>query len=312
MKTAVLRFLVCPVCRVDLRLSSHVEDRGEILEGRLTCTACGAEYSITRGVPRFVPSGAYASSFGFQWTRFRTVQLDSYNGTDQSAREFASTTGWGVETCRGRVVLDAGVGAGRFAEVVAAMGAEVVGVDLTTAVDAAYLNIGQRARVHLVQADIFALPFRDGTFDLAYSIGVLHHTPDPRAAFARVATTVRKGGEVAVYLYAGYGPWFRGSDLLRRVTTRLPLRVMFWLSAAAVPLAFVYRVPVVGRLLRLAVPISLHPDWRWRWLNTFDWYTPTYQWKLLYPEVLRWFREEGFGEVEVFDDPIRVRGAKAG
>jgi SAM-dependent methyltransferase len=235
MKTGALRFLVCPACRVDLRLSADVEHRGEILEGRLTCTACSGEYAITRGVPRFVPSGVYASSFGFQWTRFRTVQLDSYNSTDQSAREFGATTGWSAESCRNRVVLDAGVGAGRFAEVVAAMGAEVVGVDLTTAVDAAYLNIGPRERVHLVQADIFALPFRDGTFDLAYSIGVLHHTPNPRAAFARVATTVKKGGEVAVYLYAGYGPWFRGSDLLRRVTVRLPLRFMFWLSAGAVP-----------------------------------------------------------------------------
>jgi hypothetical protein len=55
----------------------------------------------------------------------------------------------------------------------------------------------------------------------------------------------------------------------------------------------------------------LHPDWRWRWLDTFDWYTPRYQWKLLYPEVFRWFRESGFQEIEIFDGPIRMRGRKA-
>jgi len=145
-----------------------------------------------------------------------------------------------------------------------------------------------------------------------YSIGVLHHTPDPRAAFGHVAAMVRKGGQCAVYLYDAYGTWYRGSNLIRKVTTRLPHRVMVGLAWAAVPLHFLYKVPVLGGLGRRLVPISSHPDWRWRWLDTFDWSTPTYQWKLRYPEVLRWFRAEGFAEVEVFDEPIRLRGVKAG
>jgi SAM-dependent methyltransferase len=312
LKRAALAFLVCPACRVDLALTADALQGNEVLEGALTCAACGRTYPITRGVPRFVAAGQYAESFGFQWTRFRTVQLDSVNGTDQSARELDATTGWTEADLRGRLVLDAGVGAGRFAEVVARRRAEVVGVDLTAAVDAAYANLGALPAVHLVQADIFALPFRDGTFDFAYSVGVLHHTPNPRGAFARVAATVRKGGQMAIYVYAGYGNWYRGSDLLRRVTTRLPLRLVFWLSAAAVPLHYVYRLPVIGWLLRLGAPISPHPDARWRWLDTFDWYTPQYQWKHFYPEVLRWFRTEGFTDVEVFDAPIRLRGVKAG
>jgi hypothetical protein len=65
------------------------------------------------------------------------------------------------------------------------------------------------------------------------------------------------------------------SDALRVVTTRLPLRVVWTLSAAAVPLYYVHRLPVVGKAFRLALPISMEPHWRWRWLDTFDWYTPT-------------------------------------
>ena len=61
--------------------------------------------------------------------------------------------------------------------------------------------------------------------------------------------------------------------------------------ALAIPLYHVYRVPVVGKLLRLALPISMEPKARWRWLDTFDWYTPKYQWKYLYPEIFRWFRD---------------------
>jgi hypothetical protein len=54
----------------------------------------------------------------------------------------------------------------------------------------------------------------------------------------------------------------------------------------------------------------MHPNWRWRWLDTFDWYTPKYQWKLLYPEVIRWFRANGFLDITVFDIPIQMRGVK--
>ena len=187
-----------------------------------------------------------------------------------------------------------------------------MGVDLTTAVDAAYANIGRQERVHLVQADIFAMPFRPESFDLAYSIGVLHHTPDPRTAFGRVATMVKPAGGFAVYLYHGYGLRLvhTCSDLIRSVTTRLPVRLMLVLAALSIPLYFLYRVPILGKALRIFCPISLHPNWRWRWLDTFDWYTPKYQWKFLYPEVIRWYRANGFLDVLVFDDLICMRGVK--
>ncbi len=309
MKRSALRFLVCPACRSEVELSVHAERGPEILEGVLSCRDCRANYPIRRGVARFVGDGAYAASFGRQWNWFRTVQLDSCSGTDESARTLRATTGWTVTDYRGRLVLDAGVGAGRFADVVAREGGEVVGIDLTDAIDAAYANIGAHAGVHLVQADIFAMPFREATFDLAYSIGVLHHTPDPAAAFRCVAATVKKGGGLAIYLYHRYGIT-RFSEAIRRVTTRLPSSVMLALSALAIPAGPLYRTPLLGKVLQVGCPISGHPNWRWRWLDTFDWYTPRYQWKFLYPEVYAWFRANGFHEIEIFDDPIRMRGIK--
>ncbi len=312
MKPALLDILVCPKCEKALELRSDVQKGLEVLDGALRCPGCARDYPIVGGVPRFVGTGAYASSFGRQWHWFRRVQLDSMSGRDESEKTLAATTGWTEADYRGRLVLDAGVGAGRFAEIVSNKGGDVVGVDLSRAIDAAYQNIGHRPNVHLVQADIFAMPFRDGTFDMAYSVGVLHHTPDPAGAFARVAAAVRRGGALAVYLYARYGPSHRFSDLIRVVTTRLPLPILRALSAMAVPAYYLYRVPGLGGVLRTVFPISLHPDWRWRWLDTFDWYSPRYQWKLLYPEVFRWFRANGFRDIELFDGPIRMRGVKGG
>src|SRR5262249_4573153 len=310
MKPTLLKTLVCPTCRdaLEMRVDSH--DSQEVLEGALSCGTCGKHYPIVRGIPRFVGTGAYAASFGRQWNWFRDVQLDSANGRDESACTLYDTTGWTDGDVVGRLVLDVGVGAGRFAEIIANMGGEVVGVDLSRAIDAAYENIGRRPNVHLVQADVFAMPFRHRAFDLAYAIGVLHHTPDPAAAFDKMAATLKGGGSLAVYLYARYGWAHRGSDLIRVATTRLPHSVMRVLAGVAIPGYYLYRLPLVGKLLLLTCPISMHPDWRWRWLDTFDWYTPRYQWKYLYPEVFRWFQSNGLRDVQIFDDPIRMRGTK--
>ena len=309
MKVRSLDVFVCPTCHGALRLRRKGSG-AEILEGDLTCSTCGSSYQITNGIPRFVHTEPYARSFAFQWQWFRTVQMDSITGASKSDATLSATTGWRDDEYAGRRLLDAGVGAGRFAERAAAKGAEVFGIDVTTAIDATYRNIGGLDNVHLAQADVFALPFRDKTFDLVYSIGVLHHTPDPAAAFASVARALVPGGKLAIFVYARYGPSHRVSDAIRLVTTRLPLRVTWVLSAVAVPLYWMYRVPVVGRLLSAALPISMEPMWRWRWLDTFDWYSPTHQSKHLYPEVFRWFTENGMTVVDIRDGPIRMSGVK--
>ena len=311
MKIAALDVYVCPSCQGSLRLEAGFPPEAEVLEGTLICASCGTRYPIVRGVPRFVRGGAYAASFGRQWNFFRTAQIDSHNQTSESLDLFRGTTGWKQGDLAGKRVLDAGVGAGRFAECAAKCGGEVFGVDLTRAVDAAFANVGRRPNVHIAQADIFALPFRSETFDCGYSIGVLHHTPDPEAAFGKVADALKPAGELAIYVYSRYGPGHRWSDTLRKVTTRLPSSAMLALSAGAIPMYYLYKVPVVGRVLRFAAPASEHPSWRTRWLDTFDWYTPKYQFKYLYPEIYRWYRNAGFHDVEIFDDPIRMRGVKA-
>jgi uncharacterized protein YbaR (Trm112 family) len=308
-KPRLLELLVCPACKGNLVLRSDQVAGEDTLTGTLACPPCRAGYPIEAGIPRFAHDG-YAESFGDEWHRFRTVQLDSANGTRESESGFGLKTGLKPVDVRGRLVLDAGVGAGRYAEVMARWGAEVVGVDLTRAIDAAAQNLRSRPGVHLVQADIFALPFRDETFDVAYSIGVLHHTPDTAEAFRRVAAMVKKGGQLAVYIYLAGGLARYFSDAFRVITTRLPRPVVYYGSAVAIPLYFLHRLPVIGRVSQALLPTNIHPDWRWRWLDTFDWYTPRYQWKHRYPEVLRWFREAGFSDLYVADEPVCVRGLK--
>ncbi|MDH3383154.1 MAG: methyltransferase domain-containing protein [Deltaproteobacteria bacterium] len=316
MKPRLLSFLVCPGCKQELELADHSEADGEILEGILACRPCRSDYPIRKGIPRFVERDAYVDTFSFEWNKFHDVQIDILNATDESENTFHGKTGWTPGDLKGKLVLDVGVGAGRFTEVVSRWGGEVVGIDLSFAVDAAFENIGRRENVHIVQADLFHLPFAASCFEAMYSIGVLHHTPDTRKAFESVVPLLKTGGDFAVFVYA-YGHYSYFSDIWRKITTRVPYRLLYYLTALSVPLYYIYEIPLVGLGFRFVFPMSRHPNPRWRWLDTFDWYTPRYQHKHTWPEVYQWYLENGFIEIKLNQESrdysllhVNVRGRK--
>lgn len=274
------------------------------------CLSCSAAFPTVDGIPRFVDSELYSGSFGFQWNHFARTQLDSANDDRSSRDTFVEKTGWPTEVLAGCTVLDAGCGMGRFAEVCADAGAEVYGVDLSRAVEAAAANLRGRPNVRLYQADIMNLPFADQSFDFIYSIGVLQHTPDTRTAFSRLPRLLKPGGRLAVWVYSTRLRALVGSTILRLVTPRVPKRWLLRACRIAVPLYHVHCLPVVGRMTSVLLPTSLHPRSEWRWLDTFDWYSPEFQWKHTYEEVERWFRDAGLIDVVRGSFPVSVRGCR--
>jgi SAM-dependent methyltransferase len=97
----------------------------------------------------------------------------------------------------------------------------VVGADLTRA----SLQLGAAAarrfrldRVQFVETDLQQPGLRKGSFDVVYSSGVLHHTPNPRASFARIAQLARPGGMIVLGLYNAFA---RIPFRLRRLVARL-------------------------------------------------------------------------------------------
>lgn len=306
MKSGFVDILSCPQCGSPIAVADG--DRvDEIESGTLRCQG-GHTVPIVGGVPRFVESELYVQNFGFEWNVHAGTQLDGAS-SDESEQAFRAKTGFTPEMLMGKLVLDVGCGMGRYTDVASRWGATVVGIDLSRAVEAAHRNVGGRANVHIAQANVFELPFRDGTFDFIFSLGVLHHTPDTKAAFDRLPNLLRSDGRIAIWLYSNYGGW-RPSELYRYVTPRLPKRLLHGLTYVAVPLYYVHKIPVVGPLLSFLTPISHHPKARWRVLDTFDWYSPKYQWKHSYEEVFPWFEQQGLTDIRVLGSPIALQGTK--
>jgi SAM-dependent methyltransferase len=299
MKRELLDLIVCPDCEAALELRDERTAGTEIASGTLECPA-GHTFPIVDFIPRFVQDDAYAEAFALEWSAFRTAHLDSFTGLSYLRDQFQDCVDFPLRQLEGRLVLDAGAGLGRFSEVVLNHGGRVVAVDLSRAIDAAFANLNARGNIHFLQADIFRLPFKPETFDFVYSWGVLHHTPDPPAAFRQLPGLVRPGGKLMTFLYANYNkPYLAVTELYRKLTTRLPKRLLLKLSYIAVPLYYIGKIPVIGPLItRVLLPVSVRPPThRWRVGNTFDLYSPRYAFTYDHVEIHRWYEQAGLERI---------------
>jgi ubiquinone/menaquinone biosynthesis C-methylase UbiE len=191
--------------------------------------------------------------------------------------EFAEFGAWA-----GRDVLEIGIGLGTdFVQFVRG-GANARGVDLTAAaVDLVRRRLGQEGLdAEVSTADAESLPFADASFDLVYSWGVLHHTPNTERAIGEVRRVLREGGEARLMLYSRrswvalgawlrYGiarakPWLSFTDVLAahmespgtKAYTDAELRAMFREFSNVTLQRFVtpYDARVAGPLTQLLAP----------------------------------------------------------
>jgi 2-polyprenyl-3-methyl-5-hydroxy-6-metoxy-1,4-benzoquinol methylase len=285
--------------------------------GGYLCSTCKRAYPNLQGIARFVDPQNYAASFGFQWHRYQKTQLD-HDEVRESERHFLAKTALRPEDLKGKLVLDVGCGMGRFAEVATRWGARVVGIDLSAAAEVAAKNLAEREFVAF-QADVFALPFAPETFDVIYSVGVLHHTPDCEAAVKTLDNYLKPGGLLAVWLYSGYNKWYRFSDIWRRYTHKMKPQNLHRIVKVAVPFFYnlnrgLKRVPLIGRPVAGAIhhvfPVNRQKDPEARTLDTFDWYSPKYQSKHTYEQVFKWYEAMGMEDMRVGEISIAVRGRK--
>ncbi len=229
------------------RAGAAVDD--EVLAGALRCQRCSTAFPIIRGVPRMLSSTLLAQmiprypeffsahpEFAPQAPGHDDVLRDTLDSFTRQRLDFeppgaavahqwrehlARNVGSAItlDGLRGKTVLDVGCGFGRHMYVAHEHGAEVVGVDLSGGVDRAWQNNARNPRCHVVQANIFAAPFRHGVFDVVWSFGVLHHMPVPRDGFRAIVPFAKPNdGLVVIWVYG-----YRGMALTYRLSHMRPL-----------------------------------------------------------------------------------------
>src|SRR6266849_927839 len=190
-----LELLACPAC-------------DGMLTADWSCAACGATYEAADGIANLrlpgdartevvrhfyqeAPFPGYPPRDSLEWLRARAERSEFARMLDRAIPGDAR-------------VLDLGCGTAQMTLHLARANRRVIGADLTRA----SLQLGAAAArrfgldgVQFVETDLHRPGLRKGSFDVIYSSGVLHHTPNPRAAFQRLAQLARPGGMIVVGLY---------------------------------------------------------------------------------------------------------------
>lgn len=175
--------------------------------------------------------------FGFEWSRYpRIVPL-------YEKQFLCWVAPLNPGDFKGKSVLDAGCGTGRNSWWPLQYGASRVAafdVDPRT-VEVARSNLSSDSRAEVFQRSIYDLQFKD-EFDVAYSIGVIHHLADPHLAVERMVQAVRPGGTILLWVYGkdGYA-WAKVLvNRLRTITSRMPLPLLNMLTYPISLMVFLY------------------------------------------------------------------------
>jgi len=170
-------------------------------DGNSLTSKSGENFKIQNLIPRFVSSENYSAAFGIQWNKFQKTQLDSYTKTNITEKRLQTAIGMPLAELRGKKILEAGSGAGRFTEILLKYGAQVYSFDYSGAVEANFNNNMPNDDLTIFQADIREIPFENDFFDMSLCLGVLQHTPNTLDSIRELNRVLKKGGLLVVDHY---------------------------------------------------------------------------------------------------------------
>ncbi|MEQ1849565.1 MAG: class I SAM-dependent methyltransferase [Candidatus Peribacteraceae bacterium] len=210
-----------------------------------------------------------------------------------------------IDYFQGKTVLDCGAGSGQHFDMVAPKARSIMAVDL---------NISGRAKeraaahtnVTLKEADLAAMDL-GSSFDIAYCIGVLHHTDDPHATFANIKKHVAPGGRLILWVYSKEGNALNQYVLepIKTLFVRwLPRRIVLgiaWILTAllTIPIYTIYLLP-----LRFLPFYEYFQNWRklsfrMNMLNVFDKLNAPQTWFLTEQDLRKLFNEQEFTDIHI-------------
>jgi SAM-dependent methyltransferase len=289
--------------------------------GDALVSASGSSFPLRDGVPDFthVSDGTQeqtSRSFGFKWTSqpdwgfrpehqavMRAVWQDVFGWSDRRELE---------RLLRDQVVLDAGCGSGASLNQFVDLPRSIAAIDISEAVYVCRARFADRPNIVFARADLTYLPFAESAFDVIWSAGVLHHTPDTFASLRALVRHLKPSGRIILYVYVKKAPLREfADDHIRAQIAHLPAETAWRrmealtklarnLSALGAELTIDEDVPELGfKAGRYDLQRFLYYHvFKCYWNDAlpfddnvhvnFDWYHPTYAYRHTPEEVRGW------------------------
>ena len=237
---------------LDMRLNGHADVLAKYNQKKIAKSLCDILISSceVKNVDIDVING-----FGAEWSSFDNSELHS-GELEKIWQDYFNIFPWEVLPEGGGIGADIGCGSGRWAEFV------LPNVKMLHLVDPSVVAIGvaqnklstfDNANFHIT--DTSNLPFKDGSLDFAYSLGVLHHIPDIQSAFNNISIKLKQGAPFLVYLYYALDnkpKWFKLlwllSNMIRIIISKLPYKGRYFISQI-IAIMFYWPVCSVGSFL---------------------------------------------------------------
>lgn len=320
----------------------------EVEEGVVNCKSCHRQYPIIEGIPRMIPHtllGYVLERFDEFCAKYPSLNLRPNNYEETLKPDVIATLKAYTyehvnlqdsvsqvtskrhqqhfeDHClvprsfmKGKVGLDVGCGEGRHIYNASKQGAaEMVGVDLSGGVEVARNNNRGNPKTHFVQGDIYNLPFKREIFDFIYSIGVLHHTPDPKRSFLEVSTRLAPDGFISVWLYSlekDMTFWYRMSHMkmLRGLFHKCPQFMKLALSAVIasglqvfvwLPCVCLSRIDGLGKALdEKAIINNYRRPFKSKVRTVFDRFQAPVTYYITQHQVKQWYAEAHLTALEI-------------
>jgi SAM-dependent methyltransferase/uncharacterized protein YbaR (Trm112 family) len=347
MRLSIMPRLCCPLCAHDLDAKAFDGNDKEIVTGILLCEGCTTWFPIANRVPvlldfetkfhqsfadhnaskvtlfsRFKkPNGkprkgeiSVQATFSDEWNKVQHSDLSFRFDPDElvSLHRDVWLRWLGYEPEKPQTLLNVGCGLGReTSALMAAIGNDAIeafAIDLNFALLQSGEVYKHRHNMHPMIASLFALPFKEESFDLVYSQGVLHHTYSTQAAFRAIAKFAKPDGKCFIWVY-GLDDHLAGRGLpglIRRILWPVEHVVRPILSRSPGPIrdaALAAATTLTHPVLLALAPSIRRKKGNWKWMNTNhslrDLLTPRYAYRHTFDEVVGWFEEEGFRIIDV-------------
>ena len=248
--------------------------------------------------------------FGEEWAAFDQTALDDAEWRDLFAGYF-SIFPWD-DLPADASGFDLGCGSGRWARGVAPRVGTLHCIDPSAkALEVAKRMLGSQDNVQFHNAGVDEIPLADASQDFGYSLGVLHHIPDTKAAMQACVAKLKPGAPFLVYLYYGFDDrpaWFRAvwklSDCVRRVISPMPFPLRKSITSIIATTVYwpLARLALLGERMGLNIeglPLSFYRDQSFYTMRTdaLDRFGTRLEQRFTRPEIASMMQECGLGSI---------------